>query len=456
MLMNEIIVKAAASSAVECLDPAEFFRQFSALSYSVLLTGNGPEDVSDYSIIAIVPHTIVSFHGGSFTVENESGARALTCEFWGFLSKVFHSLRNNVNYEYIDLCGWIGYMSFNAYSTIEKIECGTEESYSAPLFQAVLYNTYFIFDHAAGKAVRIDIEYLEKSRMEIRIPPEKSGYSISDLQAEGSMEEYCAKINKILEYIISGDVYEACLSRQYTAEFEGDPYALFQAVYSGNPAPYSAYLNYPGTAVVCNSPELFLRCRGINVETRPIKGTAPRDADPDKDRKNMEALLNSAKDHAELNMIIDLMRNDLGKVCAAGSIKVSDAGRLEKYENVYHLIGIVTGELTRENNYVDLLKAVFPGGSITGCPKIRSIEIIEELETYSRNLYTGTIFLMTEKYFTANIIIRTAVITGGKIFLNSGGAVTIDSDPLDEYMEIGHKMENFFRLMNSGRDEDRF
>ena len=159
----------------------------------------------------------------------------------------------------------------------------------------------------------------------------------------------------------------------------------------------------------------------------------------------------SEKDQAELYMIIDLLRNDIGKVCRPGSVRVLDRKRIEAYENVYQLIGIVEGELEDDKDYVDLLRAVFPGGSITGCPKIRSMEIIDELETFRRNIYTGTIFHFNREFFQSNIVIRTAIVNGNRIFFNSGGAVTIDSVPEDEYDEIIHKVRNIMKVIGSDK-----
>ena len=209
----------------------------------------------------------------------------------------------------------------------------------------------------------------------------------------------------------------------------------------------SAYMNYGNLKIACNSPELFLKGDKNKIETRPIKGTINRGKNTEEDQKNCKILLDSEKDQAELFMIIDLLRNDLGKVCEYGSIQVLEAKRMEAYQNVYHLVGIIMGILRKKNSYWDLLKASFPGGSITGCPKVSSFKIIEELETFSRNIYTGTIFMMNREYFISNIVIRTAVFINDNFFLNSGGAITIDSSPEAEYEEINHKLTSMMEIL---------
>jgi para-aminobenzoate synthetase component 1 len=194
--------------------------------------------------------------------------------------------------------------------------------------------------------------------------------------------------------------------------------------------------------------ERFLLRRGEEVETRPIKGTRPRGRTPEEDEANRQELAESLKDDAELSMIVDLLRNDLGKVCRPRTVKVAEHKRLEAYQNVYHLVSIVTGELQSGTSHVDLLKAAFPGGSITGCPKIRAMEIIDELEPHVRHVYTGAIgYLGLQGTLDLNVAIRTAIITRGRGYFAVGGGVVYDSDEAAEYEETLHKGRTLFRLL---------
>jgi len=207
-------------------------------------------------------------------------------------------------------------------------------------------------------------------------------------------------------------------------------------------------MNFGERKIISNSPEMFLKANENRVETRPIKGTVKTSINEKTDKKNRDYLLNSEKEQSELFMIIDLLRNDLSKVCEVNSVRVLNEKKLEKYENVYHLVGIIEGKLSGKKDYIDLIKATFPGGSITGCPKIRSIEIIKELEEYERNIYTGSIMILNNRFLDSSIVIRTAIIKDNAMYINSGGAITIDSKTEDEYQEMKNKISNFMRILN--------
>jgi para-aminobenzoate synthetase component I len=257
---------------------------------------------------------------------------------------------------------------------------------------------------------------------------------------------YLEAVSRIREYIAAGDVYQVNLSQRFETGFTGDSYTLFLDLYRDNPAPFFAYINGGDHQVVSTSPERFLLRRGNTVETRPIKGTRPRGTTPETDERMKTDLLESPKDDAELSMIVDLLRNDIGKVCDAGSVRVTTHKRLEAYQNVYHLVSIVEGCLERERDSVDLIFATFPGGSITGCPKIRSMEIIDELEPQRRHLYTGSIgYLSFHDTMDFSIAIRTAIVHKERIYFSVGGGIVYDSDPADEFEETLHKGQTLIK-----------
>jgi para-aminobenzoate synthetase component 1 len=252
--------------------------------------------------------------------------------------------------------------------------------------------------------------------------------------------DYLEAVERIRRYIAAGDVYQVNLSQRFETDFGGDPFALFQALYRRNPAPFFAFVNGGDHQVVSTSPERFVRLADRQVEARPIKGTRPRGDTIRQDRDNREALEKSPKDDAELSMIVDLLRNDIGKVCRPGSVRVSCHRRVEAYRNVYHLVSIVEGELDPGKTATDLIRATFPGGSITGCPKIRSMEIIDELEPVARHLYTGSIgYIGLEGTMDLSIAIRTATIHKERMVFSVGGGIVYDSDPAEEYDETLHK-----------------
>jgi para-aminobenzoate synthetase component 1 len=255
-----------------------------------------------------------------------------------------------------------------------------------------------------------------------------------------SRERYLQSVARIKAYLHAGDCYQVNLARRFAAPAEGDPWSAYRLLRTLNAAPFGAYLETPDWQILCSSPELFLYVRDGEVETRPIKGTCPRSPDANEDRRLANALRLSPKDRAENLMIVDLLRNDLGQVCATGSVRVPRLFAIETFARVHHLVSTVTGRLAAGRTALDLLRACFPGGSITGAPKRRAMEIIEELEPHRRGVYCGSIgYLGFDGAMETNIAIRTLVQSAGLIRLWAGGGIVADSDPESEYGETCHK-----------------
>lgn len=261
-------------------------------------------------------------------------------------------------------------------------------------------------------------------------------------------EQYLAMVRRAQEYIAAGDVYQVNLSQRFTAQWEGSPWALYARLRQESPVPFGAFLDLGECWVVSASPERFLNvCEGV-VETRPIKGTRPRGRTNAEDERLARELRTSEKDRAENLMIVDLLRNDLGKVCRPGSIHVPALWQVEGYSNVWQLVSTVMGELRPEADAVAALEAAFPGGSVTGCPKIRAMEIIEEFEPVRRGIYCGAIgYLGFNGTMDTSIVIRTLVLTRDRLYLQVGGAVVADSDPQAEYNETLVKAQAARRVL---------
>jgi para-aminobenzoate synthetase component 1 len=267
-----------------------------------------------------------------------------------------------------------------------------------------------------------------------------------------SRTEYCSAVEAVRRYIVDGDVYQVNMSQRFQAPFAGDPFDCFAKMYAADPAAFFAYVNAGDHQIVSTSPERFIELRNGSVETRPIKGTRPRGKTPAEDHALRTELQESAKEDAELSMIVDLLRNDIGKVCRPGSVRVVEHKRLEAYQNVHHLVSIVQGELDPGMDAVSLLQATFPGGSITGCPKIRAMEIIDELEPVRRHIYTGSIgYIGFDATMDLSIAIRTATFTGGRAVFSVGGGIVFDSDPASEFEETLHKGRTLMNALNPQR-----
>ncbi|WP_367870990.1 aminodeoxychorismate synthase component I [Luteolibacter sp. Populi] len=248
-------------------------------------------------------------------------------------------------------------------------------------------------------------------------------------------------VRKIHDWIVAGDIYQVNLTQAFQAEVaEGGLFGLYENLRECSPAPLAAYLNLAGAEILSSSPETFLRMSARGIETRPIKGTRPRHADPDEDRRSAYELQTSPKEIAELVMITDLLRNDLGQVCEFGSVHVAEMLQLETLGQVHHMVSTVTGRLLEEFNHVAALAACFPGGSITGAPKKRAMEIIRELETTPRGIYCGAIgYLGYHGESQFSIAIRTLVREGPSLSYHVGAGIVADSDPVKEYEETLHK-----------------
>jgi para-aminobenzoate synthetase component I len=258
---------------------------------------------------------------------------------------------------------------------------------------------------------------------------------------------YHAAVEKVRAHIFAGDIYQANIAQRFELDLPADfsCFGFYEQLRRINPAPFAAYLSFGDTAIASSSPELLLRKRGAFVEARPIKGTMKRSFDPAEDVRRGEALLASEKDRAENIMIVDLLRNDLSLVCKPYSIEVPVLCGLESYANVHHLVSVVTGELAEGRDELDLVTAAFPGGSITGAPKRRTMEIIEAIEPSPRGYYCGSIaYIGFDGSADMNIAIRTAVLKPGKASFHAGGGITYLSDPAAEYAETYAKAQRIF------------
>ena len=262
-------------------------------------------------------------------------------------------------------------------------------------------------------------------------------------------DRYEATVQRVRDYICDGDIFQANLSQRFDAPLTETPWALYQRVRAVSPTPFAAFLDFPEAVVLSASPERFLRVDPAGkVETRPIKGTRPRGLGPEHDAALGQALVESPKDRAENLMIVDLMRNDLSRVCAPGSVRVSELFALEQYATVHHLVSTIVGQLAPGADALDLLKAAFPGGSITGAPKVRAMEIIAELERARRGVYCGSIvYWSVTGDLDSSVAIRTAVARNGRVYFSAGGGVVADSDPADEYQETLDKARGFIAAL---------
>ena len=360
------------------------------------------------------------------------------------------------------ICGGIGYLAYELGRVIEKLPGTAADDLGLPEIAFCFFDRVITCDHTTGEKTLIvavpvgeDPEPSIAESLSLIEPGASNGAKGGPRQAEPgtplefdsgfTREEYVEAVRKVKEYILAGDIYQANLSQRFSAPLVEPSWQLYRRLRRLNSAPFSAYLNLGGFAVASSSPERFLKVTGSRVETRPIKGTRPRSADPTEDARLADELLSSKKDLAELSMIVDLERNDLGRVCEYGSVEVEEHAVLESYATVHHLVSTVVGNLHEGKDMIDLLSATFPGGSITGAPKIRAMEIIDELEPTERSVYTGGIgYLGLDGNHDINVAIRTMIISGGRVYFQVGGGIVADSEPEAEYQETLDKGKAMF------------
>ncbi len=312
-----------------------------------------------------------------------------------------------------------------------------------------LYGWTVVVDHAEKRAAITSLEsvgapevaQLRERLLAARESPPRSFRVGGPIASTLERDDYLPRARRVLDYIGAGDCYQANLTREFHAPCSGDPWAFYRHLHDTNPAPMGAYLEYPFGAVLSSSPERLLEVNGREALTRPIKGTRRRRADPVQDAAAAAELLASPKDRAENVMIVDLLRNDLGRVCETGSVRVRGLCELESFATVHHLVSTITGRLAPGRDGLDALEACFPGGSITGAPKRRAMEIIDELEPHRREVYCGAIgYVAPGGRMDMNIPIRTTLVARGELRFYAGGGIVADSTPEDEFEETEIKI----------------
>ena len=366
--------------------------------------------------------------------------------------------------------GALGYFGYDLARYFEKFEETAEADIDIPEMEVGIYLWAIIRDHKLARTYFVAHpncetalkENLLKRLLQASKPTTRKHFAItSPFRSNLTRNEYEQKYKQIISYIRSGDCYQTNFSQRFYAGYAGDEWSAYLKLRESTDAPFSAYIETENCTLLSLSPERFIQVHLGSVETRPIKGTRPRSPDPKKDLQFAQLLRNSSKDQAENLMIVDLLRNDLSKNCRLGSVTVPSLFEIEAYSNVYHLVSTVQGELLPEKHSLDLLEGAFPGGSITGAPKIRAMEIIEELEPNRRAIYCGSIgYINCNGDMDTNIAIRTMICKDNEIYCWGGGGIVSDSDAENEYHEsqvkVEHLMDNLMDLTKNNISEKSY
>jgi len=434
-------------------------------------SGKGPEATSRYSFMGASNSRSIKIQNNKACLTKEDGLANCEMEPLEGLDRLnFDDEINSVDYLPHFWGGWVGVMGYELAGLFENLppkKCGgfgIPDLYMIQVSRLLIYDhkeqilKYIVSKEGSGEyselveEIRCFWERIEKilprltGESDLPNVTEKNG---TGLQSNMSKKEYVESVQRAKKYIEEGDIYQANLSQRFETRYSSDPFDLFLRLRSVNPSPFSGYLKFKDFTIVSSSPERLVKVENSAVETRPIAGTRPRSNDPETDKSLSAELLLNEKERAEHLMLVDLERNDLGRICKTGSVHVSELMFLEQYSHVSHIVSNIKGELKSKVSVKDILRAVFPGGTITGCPKVRCMEIISELETLSRGPYCGSFgYIGFSCYMDLNIIIRSILLKNGKACFNVGAGIVADSCPENEYLETLDKAQAMIQVLS--------
>ena len=405
--------------------------------YSFLFESlTGPEELSETSIMGFDPEFIVKGYYDKVTIQNRDGS-IKTISTSDPLNTIKDLVQETTDQSYRYLGGAVGIINYDSIRLWEKIP--KHHDISEPIMEFGIYNDGILFDNKKRKSLYF---YYDKNRVdEIKSSESKfEDFTISKITNNLNEEKFSEIVNKAKKYIYDGDVFQVVLSRKFSFEADGDYLKVYQKLRSLNPSPYLYHLKMNEKTVIGSSPEMLLRVTNDQVETFPIAGTRKISTDEAKNEQLRQELINDEKELAEHTMLVDLGRNDIGKVCNYGTVHVNKLMEVKKFSHVQHMVTHVIGKLNKNYNMYDAFKAVFPAGTVSGAPKVRAMEIIDELEPESRGPYAGAV-----GYFSFNgccdfaIAIRSIFADGKDGFVQAGAGIVSDSIPNNELKETEHK-----------------
>ena len=403
-----------------------------------------------YSYIGMDPVLEIRLEGQDLRIRGVINERHAASELFPVLRRIFAKYRiPSRKRRPFFTGGFVGYFGYEAADLCDKIKFRGKPGPDVPRIYWGLFQEVIVYDHQkslyaliVNSAQRATINaQREKLKKYFETPiRRKETFRLKKISPEMTKDQFKTMVTKAQEYIAAGDIYQANLSQRFSFDYQGSSLALYEKLRAINPSPFSCFLKTGDLEIVSSSPERLIRKKGRICETRPIAGTCPTRGSAKRLALWRKKLLQNEKEKAEHLMLVDLERNDLGRVCDYRSVKVEEFMTLEKYSHVVHLVSKITGKLKKGNEALEVVKAMFPGGTITGCPKIRCMEIIDELEPVRRGIYTGSLgYIDLHGDMDLNIVIRTILLQNGKGHLQVGAGIVYDSDPEKEYEETLHK-----------------
>jgi para-aminobenzoate synthetase component 1 len=436
------------------IDPIDAFLAIKHIPYSLLLDSSDTKHpASRYSYVMCMPVETIEAKNGKTTVTNWEQRLSLTGDPLNIVQSRLsswidgaHNLKGLLPFQ----GGAAGLFSYNLAKSFEKMPDNTHTRNTTPDLAIGIYDQVLAFDnlrkrsyifthaHNEEEATKKRDHFIELITQKIDAPAYKTQNPPLDWASNFDKQSYCQAVQKTIDYIYSGDIFQANLSQCFTAKRpkDFDPFIHYCHMREVNPAPFSCYMNIGDIKISSTSPERFITIEDDLIETCPIKGTRPRSENIVEDKNNKKELLESEKERAENTMIVDLLRNDLSKICVPDSVEVTKLCELESFTSLHHLVSTIRAKLAKNKTPLDVLRACLPGGSITGAPKIRAMQIIDELENIDRGAYCGSIgFIGFDGSMDTNILIRTLTYDNDTITLQAGGGIVAESEPESEYQE---------------------
>jgi para-aminobenzoate synthetase component 1 len=438
----------------------EYFSALSSEPWAMLLDSAASNHInSRFDILVARPVATLVYQKGQLIQTEQDQSQLLQMDPFGALQQLTSryfpdkpALSDHVDLPFVG--GALGYFGYDLGTVIEPVPQAADTGSLLPDMAVGIYLWALILDKEQQQLWYVDYRgdattyWAETSKL-FATPAKTGSFRLtSDWQANMDKAGYSQKFEQVQNYLQSGDCYQINLAQRFEASYSGDEWQAYLTLRSKNAAPFSAFLRLPQGAVLSLSPERFLQLKAGQVETKPIKGTRPRFADAELDKQSAEELQAAPKDRAENVMIVDLLRNDLGKHCVPGTVKVPALFAIESFPAVHHLVSTITGTLSPSADACDLLRGAFPGGSITGAPKVRAMQIIAELEPNSRSVYCGAVgYINSQGDMDTNIAIRTLVMAQGQAYCWAGGGIVADSKVDAEYEETFHKVNKILPLL---------
>jgi len=453
--------------------PLSAFMKIGDEKFSYLLESvEGGEHIARYSFLGTDPSLIIQSKDKIIKFIEKSGTREYKTN-----DPIEEIKKYMQNFKFVEVSklprfcgGLVGFMGYDIIRFIEDIPDKNSDDYKIPDMQFVLTDTIIIFDHvdhkikvvsnclidkdsaseAYDKACKKIDKLVDKLDKNLQRKPREGRISKAskEIKSNFTKEEFYKKVEKAKEYISQGEIIQVVLSQRFLRETDVDGFSIYRALRSINPSPYMYYLKFGDYKIIGSSPEILVRCEDGNVEVRPIAGTRKRGKNPEEDKKMEKELINDPKERAEHIMLVDLGRNDIGRVCEYSTVEPKEIMHIEKYSHVMHIVTNVTGKLRKDKDIFDVIKATFPAGTVTGAPKVRAMEIIDELEDKRRGPYSGSVGYIS---FSGNIdlciTIRTIVMEGNKAYMQAGAGIVLDSKPESEYVETQNKAKAMIKAI---------